>query len=240
MTTAVNTFDSANQTAQDWINELTELLDCPDDPHRAYLVFRSVLHVLRDRLPVDEAVSLAAQLPMLVRGFYYEGWQPHGKPTRERKKATFLSRVRASFPENFDRDPEQVTRTMFQFLASHLTPDEIEKIASSLPDEIRSLWSKSAANQDLDSIPHPTGEESPSAIKALPTAPRRPATGWPEDGSGQGRVDVTGTMPEGIRVDPDITRGHPGYEESGGSGITPTERGGTSRASPPERPGDAH
>jgi hypothetical protein len=28
-------------------------------------------------------------------------------------------------------------------------------------------------------------------------------------------------MPEGIRIDPDITEGHPGYEESGSSEITP-------------------
>jgi hypothetical protein len=31
-------------------------------------------------------------------------------------------------------------------------------------------------------------------------------------------------MPEGIRVDRDITEGHPGYQESGESEIIPTER----------------
>jgi hypothetical protein len=38
------------------------------------------------------------------------------------------------------------------------------------------------------------------------------------------RIDVTGIIPEGIRIDPDITEGHPGYEESGESQIIPPER----------------
>lgn len=41
---------------------------------------------------------------------------------------------------------------------------------------------------------------------------------------GQGRIDVTGIVPEGIHIDPDITEGHPGYEESGDSEIIPPER----------------
>jgi hypothetical protein len=49
-------------------------------------------------------------------------------------------------------------------------------------------------------------------------------SGRPETGSGEGRKDVTGIMPEGIRVDPDITEGHPGYEESGDSEIIPPGR----------------
>jgi hypothetical protein len=43
-------------------------------------------------------------------------------------------------------------------------------------------------------------------------------------GGGRGRVDVTGVMPKNIRVDPNITEGHPGYEESGDSEILPSER----------------
>ncbi len=45
-----------------------------------------------------------------------------------------------------------------------------------------------------------------------------------------GAVDITGIVREGIRIDPDITERHPGYEESGDSEIIPPERlagGGT-------------
>jgi hypothetical protein len=45
-----------------------------------------------------------------------------------------------------------------------------------------------------------------------------------QPGGNPGRVDVTGIMPEGIRIDLDITEGHPGYDESGNSEIIPPER----------------
>ncbi len=58
-------------------------------------------------------------------------------------------------------------------------------------------------------------------------APRRDPgrdTGRPEDDSGAGRRDVTGRMPDNVRVDPDVTEGQPGYQESGDSEIIPDER----------------
>lgn len=68
--------------------------------YHAYNALRAVLHALRDRLPPDVAVHLGAQLPMLVRGIYYEGWYMAGKPTKERtpkNSPTIFSRAR-KFP----------------------------------------------------------------------------------------------------------------------------------------------
>jgi hypothetical protein len=44
-------------------------------------------------------------------------------------------------------------------------------------------------------------------------------SGWP--GGGRGRTDVTGVITENVRVDPNLTEGHPGYQESGDSEIHP-------------------
>jgi uncharacterized protein (DUF2267 family) len=98
-----------------------------------------VLHALRDHLSVDEVVALGAQLPMLVRGFYYEGWKPADKPLTERKKEAFLSHISEAF-RDFAIDPEQVVRAVFQVLTDHMTIGEIEGIKHCLPREIRSLW----------------------------------------------------------------------------------------------------
>src|SRR6516162_2996456 len=104
MSTGLTPFDSTVQTTHVWLNELMALTGW-QDPHPAYLALRAVLHALRDRLSVDEAAALGAQLPMLVRGFYYEGWHPHGKPLRERTREEFLAHVRASFPQDSGLHP---------------------------------------------------------------------------------------------------------------------------------------
>ena len=49
------------------------------------------LHAVRDRIGPENAAHLWARLPMLIRGLYYEGWDPTGKPTKERHEAQFLA-----------------------------------------------------------------------------------------------------------------------------------------------------
>jgi hypothetical protein len=56
----------------------------------------------------------------------------------------------------------------------------------------------------------------------LPKGKQRSESGQP--GGGKGRVDVVGTVPKYIHVDPNPTEGYPGYEESGESEIIPPER----------------
>jgi len=68
-------FDKAIQDANIWVNEIMSELDW-DDKHRAYILLRSTLHVLRDRLQPNECAHLAAQLPTLIRGIYFEGYRP--------------------------------------------------------------------------------------------------------------------------------------------------------------------
>src|SRR5659263_201271 len=77
-----------------WLNDLAEQLGT-DDHRQAYRVLRAYLHALRDRLPVDEAAQLAAQLPELIRGIYYEGWNPSSTTVRYRDLADFLDRISA-------------------------------------------------------------------------------------------------------------------------------------------------
>jgi uncharacterized protein (DUF2267 family) len=137
--TGLAPFDSTLQTTNVWLNDILERLGW-EDRHRAYHALRAVLHALRDRLPVDQAAALAAQLPMLVRGFYYEGWHPHGKPVKERHREEFLAHIAAAFREDPEVDPERVTRAVLQVLSKHVTGGEIEAVKRSLPTELRSLW----------------------------------------------------------------------------------------------------
>ena len=139
--TTLAPFESTIQTTNIWLNDILDRLGWRDQ-HRAYHALRAVLHALRDHLPVDHAAALAAQLPMLVRGFYYEGWHPHGKPVKERHKEEFLAHIAMAFRDDSDVvDPERVTRAVFNVLSKHVSSGEIESVKRSLPTELRSLWS---------------------------------------------------------------------------------------------------
>jgi uncharacterized protein (DUF2267 family) len=122
-----------------WLEELAQDLENAS-PHRAYSVLRAVLHALRDRLTVDEAVTLGAQLPMLVRGFYYEGWQPAGRPTKYRHKEEFLERVGEFYRGLEEAQREPAVRAVFRLLANHVTGGELHHVRDQLPAELRSLW----------------------------------------------------------------------------------------------------
>jgi uncharacterized protein (DUF2267 family) len=136
----ISAFDSSIHLTNAWLKELCDDLDWGDDRGHAYDALRAVLHSLRDRLSVEEAADLAAQLPMIVRGFYYEGWRPSGKPLHERSKAEFLSHVAKEFPARPFDDTEDVVRGVFRLLQHRITGGEISDVKSSLPDPIRQLW----------------------------------------------------------------------------------------------------
>jgi uncharacterized protein (DUF2267 family) len=101
---------------------------------------RATLHALRDRLTVEEVAQFSAQFPMLIRGFYYEGWDPTGKPLRVRHKEQFLARIEQELRGDDCRDPEWIAQAVFTVLAQRVTEGEIEDVKHVLPAEIRDLW----------------------------------------------------------------------------------------------------
>ena len=137
--TGLDVFDRTVHKTNNWLKELMEVLGW-HDRHKAYLALRITLHALRDRLTVEEVAQLAAQLPMLIRGFYYEGWDPTGKPLKERSKEEFLTRIEEYFSSDDPVDPEQVARAVFTVLSNRVTEGEIEDVKHVLPAEIEDLW----------------------------------------------------------------------------------------------------
>lgn len=129
----VEAFDTTLEKTYAWLNELAEELGT-GNRHQAYEVLRAFLHALRDRLPVESAVHLGAQLPMLVRGFYYEGWNPAHKPDKMHLDG-FLDHVR----REANLDPDQVeaaVRAASRTLQRHVTEGELAKSLGILPNDI--------------------------------------------------------------------------------------------------------
>ena len=140
--TGLEVFDTTLQKTNRWLNDAMALLDT-DSKRTAYLAFRSTLHALRDRMTVEEVAQLAAQLPMLMRGFYYEGWDPTGKPLKLRTREEFLDRIAQELKgAGNGLDPEPLARAVFAVLDERLTDGEIDDLKASLPEKIREIWTR--------------------------------------------------------------------------------------------------
>jgi uncharacterized protein (DUF2267 family) len=137
--TGLEVFDATIHKTNSWLKRLMEIQGS-EDRHLAYLGLRATLHALRDRLTVKETAELAAQLPMLIRGFYYEGWDPADKPVREHHREQFLARIERELPLGVVIDPEPVARAVFRVLSERVTDGEIDDVRHILPSEIRELW----------------------------------------------------------------------------------------------------
>jgi len=138
--TGVSALDTTIQKTNTWLKEVMDEIGS-SDRQQAYLALRYVLQTLRDRLTVGEATDLGAQLPMLIRGFYYEGWNPSGKPIKFDKDG-FLSSIREQFVSAPIRasDAEEMTQAVFRVLDKHVSDGEIEDVKAILPQDLQDFW----------------------------------------------------------------------------------------------------
>lgn len=138
-TTGFRVFDSTVQKTNLVLREIEEAYGWPPDRRmQSYNAVRAVLHALRDRLPIQETADVAAQLPMLLRGLYYEGWNPSRVPERMDKQQ-FLDRIRREFTYSIDTSIEELVRTVLAALEHHVTEGQWEDVRSTLPEEFSSL-----------------------------------------------------------------------------------------------------
>jgi uncharacterized protein (DUF2267 family) len=110
-----------------------------DDRQKAYPALREVLHTLRDRLPIDAAAALGAQLPLLVRGIYYEGWHPGDKPLKLHREQ-FMVHLAAALRDHWPSEVKAIVCAVFAVLAKHVSAGEIEGVKRALPEDLRWFW----------------------------------------------------------------------------------------------------
>jgi uncharacterized protein (DUF2267 family) len=145
----LDVFERSLQKAGAWLDDLMARLEW-DDRHQTYEAFGVVLHTFRDRLPLAQAVSLGAQLPLLLRGLYYQGWDVSSGPQKYRHVQDLLSRIRGGLLEHrLEFVPEErLVQAVLDLLRAHVSPGEIQGIRRALPPEIRSLFDAGGATPE--------------------------------------------------------------------------------------------
>ena len=135
---ALQDLRAAVSETEAWIDDVMHRLGW-HDRERVYLVFLATLHALRDSLPLDEAIYVGAQLPPLLRGFYYEGWHP-GAHRAAKSRSAFLERIFDGVHRDPAIDIERAARVVLATLASRLPAGELEDAKAATPQPLHNLW----------------------------------------------------------------------------------------------------
>lgn len=139
MSAGLAVFDTTVQETNGWLKDVEARLP-PCDRQQAYGALRAVLHVLRDRLPLEGTLGLSAQLPMLLRGVFLEGWRPLAAPLDIDDLDRFADEVAARLPPAFPRQPNEAVEAVFAVLGARLDPGETRKLVAHLPRRMRPAW----------------------------------------------------------------------------------------------------
>lgn len=127
-------FSQAHEQANVWVKDVMRHLDS-EDPHGALHALRAGLHAIRDRLTTDEAAQLSAQLPLVVRGLFFEGWDPGRRKTRLHTREEFLSVVAQHYRPREDRSGASILDAVIAVLARHLSVGELGQVMKRLPEK---------------------------------------------------------------------------------------------------------
>jgi uncharacterized protein (DUF2267 family) len=137
--TGLATFDTTLDKTNHVLKEIETAFGWPKERrNQSYAALRAVLHALRDRMTVDETAQLSAQLPMLIRGIYFEGWDPTHVPMKV-DRDEFLARVEKEYAHDMEGDVVQLTRTVLQALRTHVSDGEWDDIRSAVPKKLASV-----------------------------------------------------------------------------------------------------
>lgn len=134
--TGYKTFDTTLAKTNGVLGHIEESYGWPKKlRNQSYSGLRAVLHALRDRLTVEETAHLSAQLPILVRGIYFESWDPTIVPVKMHRD-DFLQRVRQEFPYEIPDGTERLADVVIEALRRHITEGEWQNVRASLPKDL--------------------------------------------------------------------------------------------------------
>lgn len=184
------TYEHAVQRANVWVADVTSALGSQDRQYGQRVV-RAWLHTLRDRLTIEAAVKLGQQLPELLRGIYYDGWEPHLAPVKY-NAVEFVYRFSA---ESFVPSSEVpgIVATVTRVFGDRMSPGQLAETLAELPANLRAVVRDGAAVSETSERARserempPTVHERLDSITQAVLAIARSLEGTPQR-SGAGRT----------------------------------------------------
>lgn len=197
-TTGLEVFDKTLHTTNLWLDEISA--EIGPDRHLAWHVLGAVLRSIRDEMQVEQSAHFAAQLPLLIRGAYFDQYRPAVQPSSARSQEDFVARIQRDLDGSRPVKVEQAATVVMRTLNRHVTEGQVRKVRDALPRGVRAMWpepphkgpehtkSEPAKSEPQKSEPGAKGAEAPrpagpAASAAQPAPPQhsepRPAGSHP-------------------------------------------------------------
>lgn len=138
MNTKINFEKFCNESAS-WVSEVAEHLRIPERTDWAFGALKAVLHTIRDRTTTEEVFHLSAQLPVLIRGFYFEGYKPSNKPVKLNSD-DFILLVKKRMGPGMEVPVAEAIRAVLSVLYERTSHGELSDIKGSMPKDLQKLW----------------------------------------------------------------------------------------------------
>ncbi|UZH55070.1 DUF2267 domain-containing protein [Salinimicrobium tongyeongense] len=139
-------FDKFAKEAYDYVNDLARDLGHPEEKERVLIIWRAVMHALRDRIHMGEAMQLMDPLPTIFRGIYAENWKYNEKPPntfssieemKEEVKSLQAQYGEEDFP--WKKPTEEIISITINSLDRFLQGKQLQHLKDQLPKEVKEL-----------------------------------------------------------------------------------------------------
>lgn len=138
-------FEKFTREFESWLHAIAKGMDMEERPDIAFQALRGVLHAIRDRMIPSEVFDLSAQLPLMIRGVFFEGYNLKDKPEKFNADE-FMEIIEMSFFGNTSVDAEVALQAVLKLLYEKVSEGELEDIYDGMPKDIKELWKKSIKN----------------------------------------------------------------------------------------------
>jgi uncharacterized protein (DUF2267 family) len=137
-TTGLEVFDKTLHTTNLWLDEINA--EIGPDRHLAWHVLGAVLRSIRDEMQVEQSAHFAAQLPLLIRGAYFDQYRPSTQPAAARSHDDFIARIQQDMDGSRPVNVQQAATAVMRTLNRHVTEGQVRKVREALPKGVRAMW----------------------------------------------------------------------------------------------------
>lgn len=137
-------FDKFAKDAHHYIKKLATELGHPEEKDRTLILWRAVMHTIRDRIHIGESLQVIDPLPMIFKGVYIEGLKYSEKPpldydSLEQMKNLVKKHQNMYGEEDFpwSKPTEELIAITLNSLKEFISENQLSHIIDQMPGEIK-------------------------------------------------------------------------------------------------------